>query len=119
MRATWSELKNKTMTTAEQRKARRLADSELAEIEINQLRETMKMTQTELAQKLKVTQAAVSRLEGRSDWRLSTLKDFVQALGGEVEVLARFANRTVRLTHSSTRGSGRVPAPNRTRSRRR
>lgn len=110
MRTTWGELKNKTMTAVEQRKARKLAEQGLAKIEINQLRETMKMTQTELAQKLKVTQAAISRLEGRSDWHLSTLKDFVHALGGEVEILARFANRTVRLTHSSTRGSGRVRA---------
>lgn len=117
MRTTWRALKNKTMTTVEQRKARKLADQELADIEMNLLRETMKMTQTELAQKLKVTQAAVSRLEGRSDWRLSTLKDFVKALGGEVEVLARFANRTVRLTHSSTRKAGRIRASRRAHSK--
>lgn len=95
------------MTATRQRKARKLAERGLVEVEIDQLRDIVKMTQTKLAKKLKVTQAAVSRLEGRSDWHLSTLRDFVRALGGEVEVLSRFANRTVRLTYSSTRRSGR------------
>lgn len=99
------------MTQAQQRKARKLAERSLVEVEINQLREIVKMTQMKLAQKLKVTQAAVSRLESRSDWHLSTLRDFVRALGGEVEVLARFAHRTVRLTHSSTRLSRRPRTP--------
>ena len=52
MRTTWGQLKNRTMTAVEQRKARKLAEQGLAKIEINQLRETMKVTQTELAQKL-------------------------------------------------------------------
>lgn len=87
-----------------------MADRDLALIEINQLRQTVKMRQIDLARKLKVTQAAVSRLEGRSDWHLSTLKDFVRALGGEIEILAKFADRTVRLTHGATASSRRSHA---------
>jgi ribosome-binding protein aMBF1 (putative translation factor) len=47
-------------------------------------RETLKVTQEELADKLRVTQVAVSRLERRSDMHLSTLRQFVRALGGEL-----------------------------------
>jgi transcriptional regulator with XRE-family HTH domain len=61
------------MTTTEQGRARQMADRNLAEIEIGELRAALEITQADLAGKLKVTQAAVSRLEGRSDWHLSTL----------------------------------------------
>jgi predicted transcriptional regulator len=99
MRTSWNALKNKTMTAAEIRQAKKLANEELAAIEINQLRETAGVTQTKLADKLKITQAAVSRLEGRSDMHLSTLRDYIQALGGQVEIRAIFPNRTVKITH--------------------
>jgi predicted transcriptional regulator len=68
------------------------------------LRETLKVTQEELADKLRVTQVAVSRLERRSDMHLSTLRQFVRALGGELEIRAVFAGRSVKLTHIGTAG---------------
>lgn len=103
MRTSWGKLKDTTMTARAQRKARRFANDALTEIEMSQLRETLKVTQSELANKLKVTQTAVSRLESRPDMHLSTLRNYIQALGGEVEILAVFGNRTVRLTHTASR----------------
>jgi DNA-binding transcriptional regulator YiaG len=103
MRTSWGKLKDKTMTARPQRKARVLANNALTEIEMGQLRETLKVTQSELANKLKVTQTAVSRLERRPDMHLSTLRSYIQALGGEVEILAVFGKRTVRLTHTTSR----------------
>jgi hypothetical protein len=44
-----------------------------------------------------MTQSEVSRLERRPDVRLSTLKRFVEALGGEVEIFATFGDKRVRL----------------------
>jgi len=93
------------MTPAAQRKARRLSEKLLANIEMTQLRETLKVTQSELAQRLKVTQTAVSRMESRTDMHLSTLRSYIRALGGEVEVHAVFGDRTVRLTHAAGRGA--------------
>jgi DNA-binding transcriptional regulator YiaG len=49
MRQTWTALKNRTMTPADRRKAHKLAGRELAAIEIHRLRETLKVTQAELA----------------------------------------------------------------------
>ena len=63
MRTKWSDLKNETMSPVTQRKARELAERDLAEIEMRKLRETLKVTQEELANRLKVTQVAVSRQE--------------------------------------------------------
>jgi DNA-binding XRE family transcriptional regulator len=111
MRKTWRQLKNETMTAAEQRNARKLAARDLAVIEMNHLRESRKITQQQLAGKLKVTQAAISRLERRADMHLSTLREFVRALGGEVEIRAIFQDGTVKLTHVGS-------APSQRRSRR-
>jgi hypothetical protein len=44
-----------------------------------------------------MTQGEVSRLENREDYRLSTLRRFVQALGGSLEVIAHVGDKTVKL----------------------
>lgn len=70
----------------------------------NQLRVTMRelrafsgKSQVEVAEAMGVAQAEVSRLEGRTDTKLSTIERYVKALGGEVEVVARFGDRSLRL----------------------
>ena len=57
---------------------------------LRQLREVRGISQVELAARLKVNQAAVSRLENRDDLKLTTLLAAVEALGGHVEVVAHF-----------------------------
>ena len=47
-------------------------------------------TQSAIAQSLGMDQAGVSRLEKRGDWKLSTLRDYVAALGGVLELRVRF-----------------------------
>jgi len=61
------------------------------------MRELAGLTPVQLAEKLKKAQAEVSKLERREDFHLSTLRDYVKALGGEIEVVVRFGERTVRL----------------------
>jgi len=61
------------------------------------LRTMVGYSQVEVAEAMGVTQAEVSRLEGRADAKLSTLERYVKALGGEVEVIARFGDRSLRL----------------------
>lgn len=57
------------------------------------LRKAMNRTQVVLARTLNVGQDTVSRYEQRSDMLLSTLKDYVEAMGGELDLVARFPNR--------------------------
>ncbi len=99
MRRTWTQIKNETMTKDEQRLAHRLAMRDLAEMELAELRETLQVSQEELAKKLKVTQAAISRLERRPNLLLESIANYIEALGGRLELHAVLPNRTVRLTH--------------------
>jgi transcriptional regulator with XRE-family HTH domain len=63
------------------------------ELSLKRLREIRRLTQQELARRLDVKQATVSKLEQREDEVLvSTLKRVVAALGGKLEIVARFAD---------------------------
>lgn len=69
-----------------ERRARELAT-------LKDLRQAVARTQADLAASLGVGQDTVSRIEGRSDMLLSTLRRYVKAMGGELELVARFPNR--------------------------
>jgi DNA-binding transcriptional regulator YiaG len=56
------------------------------------LRQAAELTQVELAKKLGVTQAAVSRIEQPHDLLLSTLNAYLQAVGGHARVIVQFAD---------------------------
>ncbi len=60
---------------------------------LKDLRQAVAQTQEELALALGVGQDAISRLEKRSDMLLSTLSRYVEAMGGKLELVARFPNR--------------------------
>jgi len=59
-------------------------------VRLGQLREARKMTQVQVAQVLRSSQANVSKLERRDDLYLSTLGEYVEALGGRLELRAVF-----------------------------
>jgi DNA-binding Xre family transcriptional regulator len=59
------------------------------------LRESRQVTQVQLAERLGVSQSNVSRLEARSDVYLSTLRSYVEALGGYLEIAAVFGEERV------------------------
>lgn len=67
----------------------------LAELGLYELRRSKQVSQVELAERLEITQSAVSKLEHADDVRLSTLRDYVEALGGHLELRARFPDREV------------------------
>jgi hypothetical protein len=98
MRASWRDIKNRAMTKGQQARAHTLAMRDLREMELRELREALRITQVALAKKLKITQAAVSRLEKRPGMLVNTLGDYVEALGGKIEVRAVLPDRTVSLT---------------------
>jgi DNA-binding XRE family transcriptional regulator len=54
------------------------------------LREARELTQTQLAQVLRVTQGAVSKVERRTDMYISTLRSYVRAIGGDLQIRAVF-----------------------------
>ena len=70
----------------------------LAEMPLRELRAARRLTQQQLAQTLGMTQAAVSQIEHQTDLYLSTLENFVEAMGGHLEVCAVFRDGKVKLT---------------------
>lgn len=95
----YSELRNKMRPEARER-ARALATRDLLEMDLAELRTRVAgLTQTQVAELLESTQAAISQLEKREDALLSTLAEYVHALGGELELIARFdKKKLVRIT---------------------
>ena len=63
------------------------------EMSLQDLCKAIGETQTAIARRLKVSQDAISKLEGRSDTYISTLRSVLRAMGGELELIARFPNR--------------------------
>jgi len=71
----------------------RAAEIIAEEMSLRDLRKARKLTQARVAKTLGITQDSVSRLERRSDLLLSTLRKMVQAMGGEVRIVAEFPDR--------------------------
>ncbi|MGH9721721.1 MAG: helix-turn-helix domain-containing protein [Bryobacteraceae bacterium] len=63
------------------------------EMTLLELRQAHKLTQVRIAKTLGITQDGVSRLEKRSDLLLSTLRSYVEAMGGSLSLIAEFPDR--------------------------
>src|SRR5580700_5837129 len=66
------------------------ANAEYQALALSELREAQDLTQVQLAKKLGIDQGAISKIERRTDMYLSTLRNVIQALGGQLELTARF-----------------------------
>ena len=64
---------------------------------LQELRHARHLSQEQLARTLSVKQAAVSKLEKRTDMYISTLRNFIKAMGGELEIVAKFPQGAVRI----------------------
>jgi len=85
-----------TSSLPDERRARvqARADELIAEeMTLRDLRKARDLTQVRMAERLGVGQDNISRLEGRADMLLSTLRSYVQAMGGSLELIARFPDR--------------------------
>ena len=63
------------------------------EMTLRELRKARQLTQVNVARKLGISQDGVSRLEQRSDLLLSTLRKTVEAMGGNLSLIAKFPDR--------------------------
>jgi DNA-binding XRE family transcriptional regulator len=86
--------KIKKLSPAQRKKVEARAAGLIAEeMTLRELRKARKLTQVRVAKALGVTQDSVSRLEKRSDLLLSTLRKTVQAMGGNLSLVAEFPDR--------------------------
>jgi DNA-binding XRE family transcriptional regulator len=63
------------------------------EMSLRELRRARKLTQNRIAKELKIGQEGISRLEKRTDLHLSTLRHYVEAMGGKLKLVAEFPDR--------------------------
>jgi transcriptional regulator with XRE-family HTH domain len=73
------------------------AAATLLALDLAELRGRLDITQEELAARLDIAQSNVSRLERRGDMLVSTLREVVQACGGELRLVADFPERSVEI----------------------
>ena len=93
----WADIKRRGRTAAAVRQLDREVAAELLDMDLRAIRELLGKTQAEVAEASQMAQSEISRLERRRDHHLSTLRRIVKAMGGELEVVATFGDRRVRL----------------------
>ena len=96
MATNWNDLKHKS--SPEVRAALKLeAHAELERVGFGKLRQARQKTQAAIAERLHIAQGAVSRMERQSDFLLSTLREYVGALGGKLELRVVFPDANFEL----------------------
>ncbi len=93
----FSELRAR-MSPESQAKAMAKAIAMIAEMPLSELRQARGMSQQMLAEILNVQQPSVAKIEKRSDVYLSTLRSHVEAMGGELEIIARFPEGVIKIS---------------------
>lgn len=90
-----------------QRQARvaQMAEDMREEMDLAQLRTARQLSQAALGEILHVEQPAVAKLEKRADMYVSTLRRFIEAMGGELEITACFPDHKVRIKNFGDLGA--------------
>jgi DNA-binding XRE family transcriptional regulator len=73
----------------------------LAEMPLNELRNARGLTQEMLAEALNIQQPAIAKMERRTDMYISTLRSHIRAMGGELEITAKFPDGVVKIANFS------------------
>jgi len=89
MAKSFSELEKK-MSPSAQAKAKKRANELLAEMPIHELRRARELSQERIAEILDTQQANISQIERRTDMYISTLRSYIEAMGGQLLIIAHF-----------------------------
>jgi DNA-directed RNA polymerase specialized sigma subunit len=92
----WTKIRSEMPKETQARLDNRLKET-LASLPLDKLRKARSLTQVAVAERLQVDQGSVSRLESRTDMYLSTLREYIEALGGTLEMRADFPDGSVNI----------------------
>jgi DNA-binding XRE family transcriptional regulator len=81
------------------------AQTMLAEMPLNELRQARGLSQKMLAELLHVHQPSIAKIEKRTDIYISTLRSHIEAMGGELEIVARFPEGSVKISNFADLGN--------------
>ena len=82
-----------------------MARQMLAEMPLNELRQARGLSQKMLAEVLHVQQPSIAKIEKRTDMYLSTLRSHIEAMGGELDLIARFPDGSVKINNFADLGA--------------
>lgn len=91
----WGDLKREKLPEATLVAIEKRVEAEVLELNLRDLRELVGKTQVDVALAAKMSQSEASRAERRDDHLISTLRRYVTALGGDLEVTAVFDNKRI------------------------
>ena len=94
----FSELRAR-MSPASRARAARRAKRMSAEMPLHELRQARALSQVKLAELLKLKQPEISKIEHRTDMYISTLRGYIRAMGGDLEIVARFPDGEVKIAN--------------------
>ncbi len=100
----FSELRSSLSPGAQQRSEAK-AKVMLAEMPLHELRQARGLSQKMLADVLHVQQPSIAKIEKRTDMYLSTLRSHIQAMGGELDIIARFPDGVVKISNFADLGT--------------
>ena len=86
------------MPAAARQRAEARANVLMQEMPLYELRQARSLSQEQMARELRIGQANISKLERRADMYISTLRSYLEAMGGELEINAKFPHGTVKIT---------------------
>ncbi|MCS3509192.1 MULTISPECIES: helix-turn-helix domain-containing protein [Achromobacter] len=89
------------MSPESQLRAKAATEQMLREMPLHELRQARGLSQKVLADVLHVQQPSIAKMEKRTDMYISTLRSHIEAMGGELEVIARFPDGAVKITNFS------------------
>jgi transcriptional regulator with XRE-family HTH domain len=92
----WRDIR-RTLSPEQEAETRHYVRSVVEASTLNQLREARNLTQASLATVLGVNQGSVSKMEKRTDMYVSTLRSFIQAMGGQLQIKAVFPEGEVEI----------------------
>jgi transcriptional regulator with XRE-family HTH domain len=98
MAKSFDALAKRTMTKRSRDRAAVRTKELLGELLMSELRKLAGKSQTEIARALGIRQPSLSKLEKQSDMQISTLRKIIKALGGDLEVIARFPKGAVKMS---------------------
>lgn len=99
----FAELRAK-MSDESRARAHALYQKMAAEMALHELRRARGISQEKLAKILHIKQPNVAKLEKRADVYISTLREAIEAMGGHLDVVARFPDCEVKITNFSSIG---------------
>jgi len=92
----WADVRGK-FSDEDEAELQQRYEEEVKKLSLHQVRQARNLTQVNLATVLNVNQGSVSKLEKRADMYVSTLRSYIQAMGGELQIKAIFPDGEVQI----------------------